>query len=143
MRQSKMPKALLPGFERLDIPPLSLNACFSGKRHRTKDYNTWRAATKILLPRKLFIPTGKLEVHFVFYCTTSTDIDNQVKTILDSLQLKYGFNDSVVHRIIIDKIVTPKADHRIEFEVIEHTPINEFYKALTLGWSALKATLKK
>jgi hypothetical protein len=127
-----------PGFTRLDIAPLSLNGCFSGQRRKTPDYKVWRMATQMLLPRRLTLPTGKFEVHFVFYCTNATDIDNLVKTILDSLQLKYKFNDSIVHRIIIDKIVAKKADHRIEFEIIPHTPISDFYTALKLGWRAIK-----
>lgn len=102
---------------RVDIKALSVNQAWQGRRFKTPKYNQYQKDVLTLL-RPLEIPDGDLELSLVFgHSNKASDIDNGVKPFVDILQKKYGFNDSRIYRMIIDKVIVPKGKEYIEFSV--------------------------
>ena len=87
---------------RLNIKPLSVNDAWKGRRFKTDKYNKYiNDMMFILSPVK--IPPGYLELYLKFgFSSKSSDIDNPVKCFIDCLQKKYGFNDKLIKRLIVE-----------------------------------------
>lgn len=101
----------------IKIQPLSVNACFQGRRFKTPAYTSYERSCLFLLPKK-DIPLGKLKISFEFGLSYSgNDIDNSIKPFLDILQKKYGFNDSRIYELNVKKIKTQKGQEFIRFEI--------------------------
>lgn len=73
--------------------PLSVNACWQGKRFKTPLYKEYEKEILKLLPDKYDIPEGDLQVRYEFGLNTMADWDNPVKPLQDILQKKYDFDD--------------------------------------------------
>ena len=74
-------------------------------------------------PSKTIIPKGKLQIIYIFGLSSSlADNDNPIKPFQDILQAKYGFNDKLIYKTIIEKIDVEKSREFICFEII---PYNE------------------
>jgi len=104
---------------RLDIKPLSVNEAWKGRRFKTDKYKKYtQDILSILRPAK--IPDGYLELHLKFgFSSANSDFDNPVKCFVDCLQKKYGFNDKMIKRCIIDVEQVKKGFEFIEWAVIE------------------------
>lgn len=103
--------------ERLNIKPLSVNEAYRGRRYSTSEHTTFKRLVGYSL-KPLDIPKGKLEVYFEFgFSSAGSDVDNAVKSILDCLQKKYGFNDNRVYKIISEKVIVPKNKEYIKFKI--------------------------
>jgi len=106
---------------RVNIKPLSINEAFQGRRFRTQKYKQYEKEFLLLLP-KINIPSGKLHVNYVVgYSNSQADLDNFVKLCTDLLQKKYGFNDKMIYRMEIDKVITKKGEEFIDFEIKQLT----------------------
>jgi Holliday junction resolvase RusA-like endonuclease len=102
---------------RIKIKPLSVNDCWCGRRFKTKDYKHYEVCLSLLLPKKMVIPDGLLEVEYTFGLSSkSGDIDNIVKPLTDILQKKYDFNDKRIYRMILRKVDVKKGEEFIEFD---------------------------
>jgi Holliday junction resolvase RusA-like endonuclease len=103
---------------RLEIKPLSVNDVWRGRRFKTPDYRAYEQHCFLILPNAVEIPEGRLELKIRF-CLSSAggDIDNPTKPILDILQKKYGFNDSRIYRLLIEKVITKKGGEFVEFSI--------------------------
>jgi Holliday junction resolvase RusA-like endonuclease len=102
----------------LKIKPLSVNLAWQGKRFKTPEYKAYEKEVYFSLP-KMVIPEGKLEVHFTFgFSSNASDADNPVKPLMDIMQKKYGFNDSRVWRIVIEKSIVKKGSEFFRFEIL-------------------------
>lgn len=109
---------------KIPIKPLSVNEAWQGKRFKTPKYGTWRQNCLFLLPPTLpfnFDPLGcEIEVCFLFGISSkNADLDNLLKTFIDALQLKYGFNDKKIIKIIAEKTHVQKGEEFIQFEFKE------------------------
>jgi Holliday junction resolvase RusA-like endonuclease len=103
---------------RIEIKPLSVNKVWQGKRFKTPDYKAYEQFCMLSLPRAMEIPEGKLELKMRFgLSNAAADIDNPTKPILDILQKKYGFNDSRIYRLEIEKVKTEKGAEFFEFAI--------------------------
>jgi len=102
---------------RLDIKPLSVNEAWKGRRFKTEKYNNYiRSMMSILKPIK--IPDGYLELTLTFgFSSKNSDFDNPVKCFVDCLQKKYGFNDKMIKRCIINVEQVKKGEDFIEWEI--------------------------
>jgi len=102
---------------RLLVKPLSVNACFQGKRFKTKAYKDYEK--EILLSLKpMEVKSGKLSLFLRFGLSSkNADIDNPVKPFVDCLQKRYGFNDRHIYRLEVIKEIVPKGEEFIEFEL--------------------------
>ncbi|MBS9774732.1 MAG: hypothetical protein KGV59_06210 [Tenacibaculum sp.] len=105
---------------KLQIKPLSVNQVWQGKRYKTNAYKQYEKLVLFLLP-KLKVPAGKLEIRFVFGLSSkNADWDNPIKPIQDILQKKYGFNDRMIYKAIVEKVDVKKGDEFIKFEISEY-----------------------
>lgn len=104
---------------RVDIKPLSVNAAWQGRRFKTDRYKNYTIALSSLL-KPLNVPDGKLAINVTFgFSSASCDIDNGLKPFIDILQIKYGFNDSRIYRLEVNKVVVKKGKEFIDFEIWE------------------------
>lgn len=105
------------------IKPLSVNKAWQGKRFKTPDYKRYERDVLKILPPALKIPPGKLELHLHFgFSSTLADFDNPVKPFVDCLQKKYGFNDKLIRRCIIEvDDDLPKGSEFIKFKLNKKT----------------------
>lgn len=102
---------------RLDIKPLSVNDAWQGRRFKTVKYKKYIAdVLRILKPAK--IPDGELELYLKFgFSSSASDFDNPIKCFVDCLQKKYGFNDKMIKRCIIDVEQVKKGHEFIEWNI--------------------------
>ena len=64
------------------------------------------------------IPEGPLKLTIQWgFSSAGSDIDNPVKCFLDCLQKKYGFNDSRIHSLQVDKALVKKGAEYINFDI--------------------------
>lgn len=102
---------------KLDIKPLSVNQAWQGKRFKTNKYKKYCRDIKLILP-KLEVPKGELELYLEFgFSSDLSDFDNPVKPFVDCLQAKYGFNDKMIKRCVIESVKVKKGADYIKFEL--------------------------
>ena len=97
--------------------PLSVNACWQGKRFKTPIYKEYEKEILELLPEKYEIPEGDLQVRYEFGLNTMADWDNPVKPLQDILQKKYDFDDRRIMKAEVIKKVVKKGDGYFNFEI--------------------------
>jgi len=102
---------------KVDIKPLSVNACWQGKRFKTPKYKAYEKELLYKL-KPMVIPGGKLKVSLVFGLSSKlADIDNPVKAFVDVLQKKYKFNDRDIYEMNLKKIDVKKGDEFIKYDI--------------------------
>jgi len=98
------------------IKPLSVNAAWKGRRFKTDAYQSYQTELLYRLP-KLILPNPPFEALYRFgLSNTQSDVDNGVKPLMDILSKKYGFNDKLVMRMVVEKVKVAKGEEFIEFE---------------------------
>ena len=106
---------------KINIKPLSVNACWQGKRFKTERYKAFELETLLLLPKKYKVPLGMLEIRLRWgFSSKLSDFDNPIKPFTDILQKKYDFNDRRIFRAIIEKVIVKKGEEFIEFEILKY-----------------------
>ena len=108
---------------RLNIKPLSVNQAFKGRRFKTKEYDIFIKAVLFMLPNTLKIDNkSHLKLFITFgYSSRGSDLDNGLKTFIDCLVKKYGFDDRNIYEIMAKKEITKKGSEFIEFKIEEIT----------------------
>ena len=102
---------------RIDIKPLSVNEAFQGRRFRTPKYKAFQKELLLKL-KPMKIEGGKLSLSICFgFSSKGSDIDNCVKQFTDCLSKKYGFNDNRIYRLEVSKVIVPKGQEFIEFDI--------------------------
>jgi Holliday junction resolvase RusA-like endonuclease len=87
----------------IEIKPLSVNKAWKGRRYKSDAYKAYEKELMLKLP-KLKVPDGKLRIDITFHFKNSlSDIDNPLKSFLDVLQKKYGFNDRDIYELNVKK----------------------------------------
>lgn len=103
----------------VELPPLSVNKAWQGRRYKTKEYNNWLKDGLRLLPKREMI-IEDVEVCLTFYMRNSAraDVDNPIKTCLDLL-VKRGYlkDDVQVQSLYVYKEKSQK--ERIKIEIRE------------------------
>lgn len=107
---------------RTNIKPLSVNRAWKGRRFKTDEYEEYETELFVaLLPKNYKVPEGKIEARYVFaFSSEKCDNDNPLKPFQDVLSKMYGFNDNMIYRTIIDKVVVPKGQEYIEWELVPY-----------------------
>jgi Holliday junction resolvase RusA-like endonuclease len=101
--------------------PLSVNACWRGRRFKTPLYKNYEWEVYAKLP-PLTIPKGELQVSLIFYLSNKlNDIDNSIKPFLDILQKKYNFNDRDIYELKVVKKIVGKGKEGICFNIEPYT----------------------
>lgn len=102
---------------RIDIKPLSVNEAWKGRRFKTDAYIVYQNTLLWLLP-KMVVPSPPYQIHFKFgFSNSLSDWDNPVKPTQDILSKKYGFNDKLIRRAIVETEIVKKGEEYIEFEL--------------------------
>lgn len=102
---------------RLDIKPMSVNKAWKGRRFKTDEYKRYERDVLALL-RPCKIPGGELEINLEFgFSSKLADFDNPVKLFVDCLQKKYGFNDRMIKRCVINVKHVKKGGEFIEWSL--------------------------
>ena len=106
---------------KVKIKPLSVNACWKGRRFKTDKYKTYEK--ELIHKLKTYkIPEGKLKVFLVFGVSSKlADIDNPVKAFIDILQKKYNFNDRDIYSMELTKVDVKKGEEFIDFKIREYS----------------------
>ena len=103
----------------IHIKPISANRAFQGRRFKTPTYTAYETELCFLLP-KIKVPTGKLELHYVFGMSNkNSDLGNLEKQTTDILSKRYGFNDKNLYRIILERQDVKKGSEFVSFEFNE------------------------
>ena len=109
----------------LNVKPLSVNQCWKGKRYKTDKYKGYEKTLNYLLPNKKEFdvdPKKPIIISIdIGFSNRGADLDNPIKPILDILQAKYGFNDSMIYTIVASKSITKKGDEFMHI-VISNQP---------------------
>lgn len=102
---------------RIDIKPLSLNHAYRGRRFATSDLKQYKSELGWLLP-KMEVPRGPFAIKYVFGVSSGrSDLDNLVKAFQDAVAERYGFDDSAIYRIEMEKVVVQKGKEFVDFEL--------------------------
>jgi hypothetical protein len=103
---------------KINIKPLSVNTAWKGQRFKTDAYKKYEYEMMFVhLPKKIEMPEPPYEVHYNFgFSSSLADWDNPVKPLQDILQKRYGFNDKLIKRAVVDIYDVPKGQEFIEFE---------------------------
>ena len=92
---------------------------WAGRRFKTPAYKKYETEISYLLPKKLDIPEGDLEINITWGMSSSmSDIDNPTKPFLDILQKQYGFNDKQIFRLNLIKEKVKKGEDFIKCEIL-------------------------
>jgi len=100
---------------KINIKPISVNACFQGRRFKTKEYERYEKELGLLLP-KIIVPEKNILLEIeVGLSTVNADIDNIAKPCIDVMQKKYGFNDRYIEKLILTKKKVEKGEEYFKF----------------------------
>lgn len=103
---------------RVNVKPLSVNDAWKGKRYKSDEYIAYQTKLLYILPRLVIIPDPPFEIHFKFgFSSSSSDWDNPVKPLQDILSKKYGFNDKLIKRAVVETESVKKGNEYFEFEI--------------------------
>jgi len=104
----------------IKLKPLSVNQAWRGRRYKSNQYKSFERKLLYLLPT-LLVPDGKLQLNLQLgFSNRGSDLDNPVKMIQDVLSKKYGFNDNLIYRIVLDKVIVKKGKEFIKFELVSY-----------------------
>jgi Holliday junction resolvase RusA-like endonuclease len=104
---------------RLPIKPFSINQAWVGKLRKTSKHRGYIKDLSAILKQGP-VPSGKLQVEITWgFSSKASDIDNPVKPFIDALQLKYGFNDKDIYRLIMNKEIVKRGKEFIDFKITE------------------------
>lgn len=99
----------------IGIKPLSVNAAYRGRRFNTKEHIYWERVVLSSLP-VIKIPVPPYQINFNFGLSSSAaDGDNCIKIAQDVIAKKYGFNDKMIKKWIVEVIKVPKGKEFFQF----------------------------
>lgn len=99
------------------IKPLSSNEAWQGRRFKSPKYKAFEKECLLKL-KKQALPTPPFQISFTFgFSNKASDVDNPTKSILDILCKKLMFNDKMVYRLIIDKVIVPKGKEFFSYKI--------------------------
>lgn len=103
---------------KLNIKALSVNEAYKGRRFRTPKHDAFKTAIKYLLPSHYDLPKPPYCIEFIFGVSSQlSDGDNLVKCAQDSIADRYGFNDRLIKKWIIEVEQTEKGKEFIKFRI--------------------------
>lgn len=102
---------------KINIKPLSVNACWQGKRFKTKQYKQYERDMLLLLP-VVEIPEPPYKVYYEFgFSSAASDLDNPIKPLQDILQKRYDFNDKHIYEMTAKRVKVKKGEEYLLFEI--------------------------
>ncbi len=104
----------------INIKPLSVNDAWRGRRFKTDNYKAWQRGLLMMLPKNKESLNGNLKIEIVFgFSSHASDIDNPLKTLIDTLQKKYKFNDNQITELNVKKEIVKKGKEFIKYQLTQ------------------------
>ena len=116
---------------KLDIPPLSVNAAYKGRKFKTPDHTKFKTLIKPLLKRLKLEPMTEKQEFFViykFYISATMDIDNPIKMFQDALCDILKTDDRYISGLYVRKIKVKRGNQKIEFDYFQNE--HDFLQAI-------------
>lgn len=110
---------------KIQIKPVSVNECYTGRRFKTEIYKWYETELMYRLPGDKFsMPTDcQLKIIYEFgFSSKGSDLMNHEKCLTDILSKKYGFNDNRIYEANLKKRIVPKGE---EYLIVNIIPIYE------------------
>lgn len=107
---------------RINIKPLSVNDAWQGKRFKTPKYKKYENDLMLLLPIKIIElePKKNYQIYFKFgFSSNASDWDNCIKTTQDCIAKRYGFNDKLIKKGVVETEQVKKGNEFFEFNITE------------------------
>lgn len=112
---------------RIDVKPLSVNEVWKGKRYKTDKYDNYTTKLMWLLPKSYKLPPPPYEIRLTWgFSSPLSDWDNPIKPFQDILAKKYGFNDKLIKRGVVESVSVEKGKEFIEFEIVTYKPNKKY-----------------
>ncbi len=106
---------------RIKLKPLSVNDSYKGRRFSTPAKKVFEKSAQWLLPKNIDLPEPPYEIYFKFgFSSKSSDWDNPIKNCQDLLAERYGFNDKLIRRGVVDTEIVPKGQEFFEFRITKY-----------------------
>ena len=103
---------------KINIKPLSVNEAWKGRRIRTDAYKQYQHDLGFLLPVNVKLPEPPYEIYLKWgFSSKSSDWDNPIKPTQDIIAKKYGFDDKLIKRAIIETEIVPKGQEYFKFSI--------------------------
>lgn len=100
---------------------MTVNQAWKGRRFKSDEYKSYiRVLTLKYLPKKIELPEPPYIIYFNFgFSSSLSDWDNPIKPFQDIIAAKYGFNDKLIKKGVVEIFDVKKGEEFIEFK-IEH-----------------------
>ncbi len=103
----------------VNLPPLSVNKAWQGRRYKTKEYNKWLQWGMSIMPkREMIIEPVEITLTFYMKNPSRADVDNPIKTCLD-LMVKRGYLKDDVQVESLHAYKEKSDEERIKIEIRE------------------------
>ncbi len=103
--------------KKINIKALSSNEMYGGRKVKSYKYRDFERKILPLFP-PLEIPEGPITLTvYVGLSSRLADLDNTLKPFIDCMQLKYGFNDKRIYKILAKKEDVAKGAEYIKFNI--------------------------
>ena len=110
-----------------EVKPLSINKAWIRNRSRkTKAYLDFQHELMLYLqdtecPEHVRRNDCKLEAELEFgFSNKNSDVDNCIKTTLDTLQSWFGFNDKIIYRLKASKVNVKRGEDYLKIKLQEY-----------------------
>ena len=102
----------------INLKPLSVNSAYKGRKFKTDAHDKFKTAMNLMLPKHIYLPEPPYCITFIFGVSSAlSDGDNLIKLTQDSIADKYGFNDRLIKRWIVDVEKVSKGKEFIKFNI--------------------------
>ncbi len=104
---------------KVDIKPLSVNSAWQGRRFKSPAYTAFTKEVMFRLNKiKITLPEPPYQIRFKFgFSSSASDWDNCIKPAQDCLATKYGFNDKLIRKGIVETELVKKGQEYFAFEI--------------------------
>ena len=103
---------------KINLKPLSVNEAWKGRRFKTEKYQEFIDNACLLMPAQKIIEFEKLHVSIVFgFSNKNSDVDNPIKTLLDTIKEKYEIDDRYIYRLDVEKQIVKKGSEFIQCQI--------------------------
>lgn len=99
-----------------------MNKAYFGKLIKTNELRKYMKDLAYLLPT-MKIPEPPYELHLEWgFSSRGSDWDNPLKSTIDAISDKYKFNDNLIYKAVVEKMIVKKGQEYFKFEIKRYFP---------------------
>ena len=92
-----------------------MNEAWKGRRFKTEKYQEFIDNACLLMPAQKIIEFEKLHLSIVFgFSNKNSDVDNPIKTLLDTIKEKYEIDDRYIYRLDVEKQIVIQKQREVD-----------------------------